>query len=258
MTIEQIVLLVAVLFFIVLVAAGWYGWRTAQSASRMPYYLMRRERILAGWRVIIFGLVFGLAGLAILIFGRRAAYTLFPPTPSLTPTLTPSLTPTITLTPTTTLTPTITPTLSATLTATVSPTPAFPSEIPLLSLVTPNPDAAFGQIQFAYEVSYPPAGTQEAFDSPAGTIYGMFEYNFIDPGVDWTAIWYRQGEIICVESFPWDGATGGWGYTECTPQAWEAGEHEVRMFIGGTWKVTSRFTVVRGEPSPTPSGAPTP
>jgi hypothetical protein len=124
--------------------------------------------------------------------------------------------------------------------------------------VTPNPDAAFGQIQFAYAVRYPPSGVVEVFEDPVGTIYGMFEYNFVDPGVDWTAIWYREGEIICVESFPWDAPTGGWGFTECTPEAWEPGEHEVRIFIGGTWKVTSRFTVVRAEPTPSPSISPAP
>ncbi len=254
MPIERIVPIVAIIFFIVLVAASWYGWRTAQTASQMPYYLMRRERILAGWRVIAFGLVFGLAGLAILIFGRPAAYTLFPPTPSVTQTPEPSRTPTITPTPTPTLTPTITPTLSATYTITVSPTPSFPAEIPLLSSVTPNPDAAFGPIQFAYEVSYPPTEVLEEFEDPQGTIFGMFEYNLLDPGVDWTAIWYREVEIVCVESFPWDGATGGWGYTECTPGAWQPGEYEVRMFVGDTWKVTSRFTVVAGAPTPVPSG----
>jgi hypothetical protein len=263
MTIDGVVLLLALLAFVGLIAAGWYGWRVAQSASRMPYYLLRRERILAGWRAIAIGVVFGLAGLALLLFGRPAAYTLFPPTPSLTPTPTLTVTPTITLTPTVTLTPTITPTLEHTLTPTTSPTPSLPEEItiPRLSSVTPNPDAAFGPIRFAFELEYPPGETFEEFEDPQGTIYGIFEYNFLDPGVGWTALWYQGDEIICTESLLWEGPTGGWGFTECTPDAWRSGDYEVRMFVAETWKVTSGFSVLAGptagetavvSPSPTP------
>jgi hypothetical protein len=124
--------------------------------------------------------------------------------------------------------------------------------------VTPDPGAAFGPIRFAHELNYPPSDPLDTFEDPDGTIYGIFEYNLLDPGVDWTAIWYRGDEIICLESLPWDGATGGWGYTECSPSAWEVGDYEVRMFVGETWKVSSRFSVVHAASAATPSGTPLP
>jgi len=65
-------------------------------------------------------------------------------------------------------------------------------------------------------------------------------------GSQWSAIWYREdGEIICYETIPWDGGTGGYGYSYCSASSekWLAGEYEVQIFSGLTWKVSGRFTI---------------
>jgi hypothetical protein len=67
-------------------------------------------------------------------------------------------------------------------------------------------------------------------------------------------LWYRGEEVVCFESKLWDGSTGGYGFTDCTPEAWIPGEYEVRMFVGELWKVSARFTVLgAGTPTATPS-----
>jgi hypothetical protein len=252
-TIDGTVRWLMLAFFAGLLLAAGLGWRQVMAARHMPYYLLRRERMTAGWRTILLGLASGVVGLALLLFGRPVAYTLFPPTPTLTLTPTITVTPTITLTPTITSTPTITATGMPTLVPTDTATPVLPEGVtlPLLATVTPNPDAGFGPIQFATSLHYPPSRTSDTFGDPQGTLYGIFEYNYLDPGVPWTAIWYRGTEIICLEAMLWEGSTGGYGYTECTPDQWLPGEYEVRMFVGETWKVSSRFTVFSGEATAT-------
>ena len=103
---------------------------------------------------------------------------------------------------------------------------------------------------FATELNYPPRNPRDTFVAPSGTIYGIFAYDFLDLGVPWTALWYRGTEVVCFESLPWDGSTGGYGFTDCTPDAWLPGDYEVRIFVGDQWKVSSQFTVV-GEGTPT-------
>jgi hypothetical protein len=153
------------------------------------------------------------------------------------------------------LTPSITPTVS------ITPTPSIPIAIGtrFTSLVTPNPDAIFSPMKFAREIKgNQPVNPAVEFAPPVGHLYATFTYDKVVSGVQWTALWYRVGdhELLCFETKPWDGGTGGYGYSDCepAPEKWLAGEYEVQLFIGMTWKVSSRFTVSGPTLTPRPSG----
>ena len=84
-------------------------------------------------------------------------------------------------------------------------------------------------------------------------------------GSQWTALWYRDGIQVKLETFPWNCAacgTGGWGNTDCDGvgcplDGWQPGNYEVQIFVGEDWKVVGRF-IVRGNPLPaSPTGTPT-
>lgn len=246
LTISQTVQLVAIGLFLGLGLTTWQGIRLLVGARALRFYSLRRERVSLGWRLILLGVGLGLAGLSVQFLGTRAVFAIIVPTPSVTPSPAPSLTPTITLTPSVTLTP------LASNTPTVTPTPSIPEELSLTfnDTVTPDANAAFSPILIAprLDLSNGPLGASETFRNPPRRLYGAFTYNNLRDGERWTALWYMGSQRICSESKPWDGGTGGYGYTECAPlQGWPPGDYEVQMFLGETWKVSARFTV---EPSP--------
>jgi hypothetical protein len=78
-------------------------------------------------------------------------------------------------------------------------------------------------------------------------------------GVQWSALWYRQGELVYFETKPWDGSTGGYGYTDWNPAAseWLAGQYEVQIFVGHQFIVSGFFTVEGQPPAPPASATPT-
>lgn len=265
LTIDQTVGLLSVVLLLGLILAAWIGWRELQAASRLPFFLLRRERVGRAWRLISIGLVFGVATVVVHLFGRQAAYQVFPPTPSITPTFTVTPTRTITPIPSITSTPTITLTPTITTTPTVTPTPQIPEALTVLfrETVTPSPDAAFSPIEVAVSLDRLNRAIQPEveLENPLGKLYGAFTYNDMQDGVRWTAIWYSGDEIVCVESNPWDGGTGGYGFTECLPPTgWQPGEYEIQMFVGENWKVSTRFSVTGTavSPTPTPSASPSP
>jgi hypothetical protein len=207
--------------------------------------------------LFLFGCAFWLP-----FYGEPFIYVYYPPspTPSLTPTITP--TPTISPVPTITLTPTITNTPSTTDTPTLTTTPFIPLAVEALfgGAVTPNPEAVFTAIQFSTKFDKgEPVDPKTVFELPIGTMYGGFDYNNTIPGVQWTALWYRNGEFIHYETKPWDGGTGGiGGYTECTNPTggWLPGSYEVQIFMGYEWKVVGRFVILGELPTPTPTFPP--
>lgn len=73
------------------------------------------------------------------------------------------------------------------------------------------------------------------------------------PGSQWTALWFRDGELIYYESIPWDGASGGYGFTDLDLPAeeWLPGFYEVQIFAGETWKSSGTFEVFGDPPEPT-------
>jgi hypothetical protein len=239
------------------------GIRSIQSARKLTFYRLREKRMSSGWRMLVAGVLLLLFSVWLGRFGEPIAYRYFPPSP--TPSLTPSITPipSITLSPTITLTPTITNTPSVTDTPTITPTPYVPPAIEALfdSQVTPNPDAVFSPLQFStvYE-NFECVAPSTTFVNPVPQMWACFSYNNMSPGVQWTALWYRGNELVHYETLPWDGTTGGLGYSQWAPppEMWQAGDYEVQIFVGDEWKVVGRF-VVSGDPlTSTPSITPVP
>jgi len=98
------------------------------------------------------------------------------------------------------------------------------------------------------------------FELPIQTMYGGFDYDKIIPGVQWTALWYHDGQLVCYETNPWNGGTGGiGGYTECTDPigGWQPGQYEVQIFMGYEWESIGRFIVIES-PDATPTFTPIP
>jgi hypothetical protein len=234
MTIDQTLHLIAFSFLLGTFLFFVLGRHRIVEARKLPYFMLRRERVAQGWRILLLGFALGVASLLTFTLGPRAAYVIYPPTPSITPTLT--QTPTATITPVPSITPTasVTPIPSSTPTATITPTPQLPSEILVLlrETVTPNPEAVLS-----------PINPQEEFIAPQGRLFGAFSYNNLQDGVRWTAIWYYEDEIVCFESKPWDGGTGGYGFTDCELELWLPGRYEIQLFIADQWEGSTYFEV---------------
>lgn len=241
----------------------WRGIRHIQAAGDMPFFLLRRKRLSQGWRLIFWSIGLGLMGILTNVFGEPVAYRIYPVTE------TPTFTPTLTLTPTTTLTPSITPTASQTPTLRFTHTPTSTStpQMPLIvaaefeSQVTPSADVAFSALVFSkgYDEDFLPILPGTVFNNPVGHLYAIFSYDGMSPGVQWTALWLRDGELVYYETKLWDGTTGGFGFTDWdpSPDAWLPGSYQVQIFVGMEWKSVGFFDVQGEAPTAVPTLTPT-
>lgn len=256
---------VQIAFFIALALAVIFiplGINRIASGRKLPYFRKRRDQMLIGWRMLIASIILG--GLALFFnnFAEPVIYTYFAPSPTQKRTPTITLTPTISLTPTITFTPTITLTPQFSNTPTITPIPSVPPliEARFESQVTPDPAAVFSPIQFAQNIdnNYSPINPQNLFTNPIKHLYGVFSYDGVSDRSQWTSIWYRDGELVYFETKPWDGGTGGYGYTDWNPDPsqWLPGEYEVQIFNGNFFKVSGRFTITGNPPTPKPTPTP--
>jgi type VI secretion system secreted protein VgrG len=128
-------------------------------------------------------------------------------------------------------------------------------------MVTPSPDILFSPIQFSRTIDedLQPVDPAVEFENPVGRLYGTFSYNNMADGVQWSALWYWEGELVYYESTVWEGGTGGYGYTDWEPDSnlWRPGMYEVQIFVGTEWKVSGWFTVTGDPPTPTITTSPT-
>nr|BAL56951.1 hypothetical protein HGMM_F45G04C24 [uncultured Chloroflexota bacterium] len=251
------------------------GLNVIRASRRLTFFRLRRKRARLGWQMILAALLLFLFAGVVGRWGEPVIYQYFPPSPTPTntplPIILPSLTPTsealVTATATNvTLTPSPSPALTPDL---VIP---LPIEALFTSSITPNPETVFSPLQFSLAIrNYQPVNPGAYFRNPVGTtIYATFTYNNMQPGAQWTALWYRENELVCYETKPWDGGTGGYGYSECSlePSQWVPGTYRVILFVGHEWKVVGQF-ILEGEPptltpsptftvTPTASSTPTP
>jgi type VI secretion system secreted protein VgrG len=249
--------------------AIWRGRAAIRASADLPFFRLRQQQLAGGWRTIFVALLLFAGSAWLAFYGERTAYSIFPvtATPSQTPTLAQTLTPS--LTPSETLTPSITPTLQFSLTPSPSAVPVLPPEVAaqFSSVVTPNPAAVFSPLTFARRVNldtYLAVDAGTVFANPVGSMYATFSYDGMLPGVQWTALWYRGSELVHYETIPWDGGTGGYGFTEWIPDAeeWLPTTYQVQIFVGNEVKVVGSFEVTgapaTSSPTPTASNTATP
>ena len=225
--------------------------RAFREAGRLRFFLKKRELLSRAWRFVLFALLILGGAIIINTFAEPMVYRVFPPSPTVTQTPTITPTPTITITPTVTLTPSLTPTSEFT------STPIMPAVISqdFTSETTPNPNARFSAPVFSRKIDdeYQPNEIEETFENPVDKIYGTFSYENMITNSQWTALWFRDGELVSYESIPWNGSSGGFGYTESNLRSdqWLPGVYEVQIFVGETWKSSGLFTVTGTPPTPT-------
>jgi hypothetical protein len=147
-------------------------------------------------------------------------------------------------------------------TATATSTPFIPDTILAIfqSSVTPDPKVVFSTLQFTTESSsYPVANPGTVFQNPVKHLFAVFTYDHMLPGVQWTALWLYQGKLVHDETKPWDGATGGSGFTDWnpTPDLWLPGIYEVQIFVGEELVANGRFLVQGTPPTLVPTFTPT-
>ncbi len=237
----------------------WSGIRAIRSGYQIRFYRVRHQRVTGGWWLVFLAAVLGLLAFLVFRFGEPVAYRYFPPSPTIT------LSPTITVTPTISLTPsiTLTPTITLTPAITDTPTPVFvPPEIATQfnSAITPNPEAAISTLSFSQAMENSQAvNPVTLFYNPVGHLYAVFTYDKMIPGVQWTALWFREGVLVNYETKPWDGTTGGYGYTDWNPapDQWIPGEYQVAIFVGTDLKSVGEFTVQGDLPTATSTPVPT-
>jgi len=250
-----------VIALIALILSVWFGVLSIRKARRLPFFRMRRVTMLRGWRLLGWAVIWAILALLLNSKVEPFIYGFYPPTVTATLTRTPTLSPTISLTPTLTLSPTITLTPAVSNTPTVTSTPFMPLAVETLfqSTITPNADAIFSELTFTdgLDSMYRPLKPGKNFSHPIDHIYAVFSYDKMVVGSQWTALWLRDNELIHYETIPWNGGSGGLGYTDWQPDpsAWLPGDYEVQLFVGAIFKVAGLFTI-EGEP-PTPRPSPT-
>lgn len=257
----QTAFIIAIIAVVLLI---WAGIRSLRKGRELPFFRMRRQHMVRGWRFLIWAVILGIVAFLLNSQAEGMIYRFFPPTATFTQTPTITLTPTISLTPTITLSPTITLTPSVTDTPTITPTPHVPLaiEIKFESTITPDPNAIFSDLTFTngLDEDYRPLNPGTEFQNPVGHMYALFTYDNMLPGSQWTAIWYRGETLVHYETIPWDGGYGGIGYTDWEPQPseWLPGEYEVQIFVGQAWKVSGIFSVSGEAPTALPTETYTP
>lgn len=264
MNIQAGIFTAILLIVIFVIGVAWNGIQTIGSVKKIPYYRMRHDRLMHGWRMIFVAIFLVLVAFWLGKYGEPVVYMFYAPskTPSLTPTIT--LTPTISMTPTITSTPSITPTPAISNTPSPTSTPFVPEELKAVftSVVTPNPASLFSPLIFARGVdltNYQPVEPGTVFDNPIKRMVAIYSYDNMVDGVQWTALWYRDGVLINSETKPWSDGTGGYGFTDWAPDPsqWLPGNYEVQIFVGLEWKAVNRFTVKGKPPAPRPTALPT-
>jgi hypothetical protein len=251
---------VRTIFIMLLVGAGalvMLALRAFREAGRLRFFLKKRALLGRAWQFVFFAALTVVVAFLINGFAEPATYKFFEPSP--TPTNTPTITstPTITQTPTITNTPTITPTLEFT------PTPELPAVISqdFTSEVTPNAGAVFSGIAFSRSLDddYQPIDADDTFENPVDKIHASYSFNNMTLGTQWTALWFRDGELLDYETLPWRGASGGYDFAllDLPGEEWLPGEYELQLYIGSDWEVTGNFTVTGLAPTPTITPTPT-
>lgn len=254
------------IFFLISVISGA---QTVLSSRKIKFFNLSQDQKRRGWWLIVLALFWAILGILVYFYGEPVAYTIISPSPTRPASLTPSISPSASVSPTITDTPTITLTPAESYTPLPSSTPHIPLavEARFEGKLTPPAEAAFSPLVFSnigLDAEYNPIGPGIQFTNPVGHFYAVFSYAFLEDDIQWSALWYRGDELVHFESMPWNGGSGGIGYTDWdpAPELWLPGEYQIQIFLGMDFYISESFSVAGDPPIPsitfTPSISPSP
>jgi|GEM_PF-743851 len=222
-------------------------------SKRAPYFRIRQDASIAGWRWIGVTLL-ALIGIGLGLYARRAVDP---------PMLSRLLNPGVEATPTfevllietdematsditgtdgmSELPPTITP---------AQPTAIRPTPPPIATIespVTPSADAAVLITDISSDISatLKPVNPGQIFPAGIQRIYFFFEFSSLADGVSWSRVLLRNGEIVRSESEEWARGTSGEAYHWFSAQGgWPAGEYEIQLYVGTRLVDSRTFTII--------------
>ncbi|HSR21454.1 MAG TPA: hypothetical protein VLL49_11120, partial [Anaerolineales bacterium] len=242
--------------------------RILQTSRRWSDYRLRRRYLLQARLLILLATLSGGLAVVLLILGPERVLHALPSAstatrasavPGTSDTPRPSNTaPPATDTPTAIL---VTPSPIVPPTSTITPTPVMPIAVQAMieGTVTPAFDVEFGRLRFSTEINdYRLVAPGERFRNPIKQIFSVFTYQPVGAKIQWTALWYENGELRYIDTTSWQAyptgvAVAGWNRP--APE-WQPGEYEVQIFVGTDWKASGRF-LLEGEP-PTATATPRP
>ena len=124
--------------------------------------------------------------------------------------------------------------------ATATPVPPTPTE--------EHPAPFFGPIVFAEGVAEDNKPINPATTFPAGItmVYGIFNYEGLKDGLEWTYTWYRDGELEATRTEIWKSGEEGSAWVNLWNDAGlPSGNYELRLYLGD--KLLQSGTFVIGE-----------
>jgi len=124
-----------------------------------------------------------------------------------------------------------------------------------------RPQALFGPITFASRVDRDdnPVDPGTSFPSGIGTLYGIFDYQGMQDGWEWTQRWFLDGEVVADTSEAWElGEQGENVHVSIYSRAGELpdGEYRLELLVQGQPVQSGVATIGGGRGRPTPTPAP--
>jgi hypothetical protein len=112
-----------------------------------------------------------------------------------------------------------------------------------------NPgNASIGEITFAEEVdnNNQPIGANTTFVN-VGEIFGVFDYQGMTNGAEWTTYWYYNGQLVLETPSTWDAGESGTAWASIFhPDGLPAGLFELEIEVQGELFQSGSFTVQDG------------
>jgi type VI secretion system secreted protein VgrG len=249
---------------VILLASGvvclLMGLRAIQLGLRTAYFRHRRDRIVAGWWLVGSAALLIVVGLLVFRVGDPL-FSLPRPLFTSTPQAAPSAD-TSTATSRALSTPFPTQTRPAPSTPTSAPILPLSIEALITSQVTPGPDAAIAEIRFSPVMDGQLAQNPSArWRNPIRQMYAAFKYSGMTPGAQFTALWFRDGQIVYIDTRPWGGGPSGRSFSLWQPeQPYDLlpGAYEVQFFVGHQYLTSAAFTLTGKPVQPTPTLTPRP
>ncbi|MCD6426183.1 MAG: hypothetical protein J7L35_11875, partial [Anaerolineales bacterium] len=224
------------IFFLISVITGA---QTVLASRKIKFFNLSQDQKRRGWWLIVLALFWAILGILVFYYGEPVAYTIISPSPTRPASLTPSISPSASTSPTITETPTITLTPAESYTPQPSSTPHIPMavEARFEGKLTPPAEAAFSPLvlsNIGLDDDYNPIGPGIQFTNPVGHLYAVFSYALMEDDIQWSSLWYRGDELVHYESMPWNGGSGGIGYTDWdpAPELWLPGDYQIQIFLG--------------------------